>query len=250
MSDRQLDQRSGRQVRVGQILIGGFALWRHFVLLYGPVFLLTSLPAMVDQYAARAGHLHRLPGHDLLTAWINWPVITGVFLNPLVDGALTLMCGRHINAAPAGIGVAFGRAIRAYPWLLLVDLGAALCTVLGTALFIIPGLICMTMFYVAIPCCILENRGPSDSLNRSIELTRGHRWKILGVYFLTALGGGVFYAGLVPLSRLAGPLVTTALQSVVTAAYLVFTTAICVACFAALKDAKEGASVNRLATVF
>ncbi len=45
---------------------------------------------------------------------------------------------------------------------------------------LVPGFILLIMWFVAIPVCVVEQRGSWASMQRSAELTKGHRWKISG----------------------------------------------------------------------
>jgi len=42
----------------------------------------------------------------------------------------------------------------------------------------------VTMWFVATPACVVEGLGVSRSMERSAQLTRGHRWKIFGMIAL------------------------------------------------------------------
>lgn len=65
---------------------------------------------------------------------------------------------------------------------------------LGFFLLIVPGVILMLFWAVAIPACVVERLGPVASLKRSAELTKGFRGKILGLIIITALFVGIFQA--------------------------------------------------------
>ena len=72
----------------------------------------------------------------------------------------------------------------------------ALATTLGLALFIVPGLIAATAFWIAVPVAVIERPGITRSLGRSYSLTQGYRWRILGILLLMALltvGIGIVY---------------------------------------------------------
>src|SRR5260370_15647777 len=58
---------------------------------------------------------------------------------------------------------------------------------LGSLLLLVPGLIVMTMYYVAIPACVAERLGVGDSMRRSAYLTKGNRWRIFGIVILVIL---------------------------------------------------------------
>jgi hypothetical protein len=60
----------------------------------------------------------------------------------------------------------------------------------GLMLLVIPGLILLTMWSVAIPALVGENLGVFASFGRSRELTRGMRLSIFGTWFLVLV---VFY---------------------------------------------------------
>jgi hypothetical protein len=66
------------------------------------------------------------------------------------------------------------------------------------ACFVLPAL---SMWLVAMPACVvIERRGLVDSVRRSLQLTKGHRWKIFGLmislFVLVMVVSGVLGAGL------------------------------------------------------
>lgn len=118
----------------------------------------------------------------------------GAVLTMVLSAAVTYlvveeMGGRH---APIGksIGVGLSRLLPA----LAVGLLAGICIVLGMFALIVPGLILLTMFYVAVPASVIERPGITGALGRSAELTKGHRWQILGLFILLfILGAALSY---------------------------------------------------------
>src|SRR5262249_26037784 len=64
---------------------------------------------------------------------------------------------------------------------IIVSILMGLIVGFGIILLIVPGLIALAGFSVALPACVVERDGPIASLSRSFELTRGHWWPILGV---------------------------------------------------------------------
>lgn len=63
----------------------------------------------------------------------------------------------------------------------------ALATLLGTLLLVIPGLIVMTVLWVAVPAAVVERLGVSASLKRSADLTRGNRWRVFGIILVIGI---------------------------------------------------------------
>ncbi len=71
------------------------------------------------------------------------------------------------------------------PLLLLLALVITLGVIAGTACLLIPGIMILTAWFVAAPAMAVENKGIADSLRRSAQLTRGARWGIFGILFLS-----------------------------------------------------------------
>jgi hypothetical protein len=126
---------------------------------------------------------------------------------------------------------------------------------LGTLLLVVPGVIAACGLYVTVPAVVVEDGiGASDSLSRSWELTRGHRWAIFLVGLVVMLvrmasatiGTIVLLAGAVALP---GPVPLLA-QTALTA--LVAPLAACTAAVAYhdLRVAKEGVDTAALVKVF
>ena len=156
------------------------------------------------------------------------------------------MRGRPIDLGEA-LRVALGR--------LLPIIGVAICAAIGvfigTLLLVIPGLILMTMWYVATPVCVVEQKGPLSSMGRSSELTKGHRWKIFGMILLVIIGGVIVSAILIGVLALAGSTVLEILGNLLWngvwgAFYAIFV----VVTYHDLRVAKEGVDVHEIAAVF
>jgi len=84
----------------------------------------------------------------------------------------------------ASIGELFGMVWPRLISLLVLTIIAGIAIGIGLILFIIPGVILMLMWIVAVPAMVVEDKGIFDSLGRSFELTR-HNWmRILAVGIL------------------------------------------------------------------
>lgn len=64
---------------------------------------------------------------------------------------------------------------------------SGLLQTIGFLFLIIPGIIIGLSLELVYPVAVLENRSASGVLRRSYELTKGHRWKILGASIIIAL---------------------------------------------------------------
>src|SRR5262245_17695778 len=60
----------------------------------------------------------------------------------------------------------------------------ALVTPLLLVLTPIPIAFILTVYFVTAAACVVEERGPFGSTGRSMQLTKGHRWRIFGLELL------------------------------------------------------------------
>lgn len=68
-----------------------------------------------------------------------------------------------------------------------IALLVAVATLLGSLMLIAPGVLAFAVWAVAAPVAVMERAGFTASLARSARLTRGHRWRIIGVTLLILL---------------------------------------------------------------
>ena len=104
----------------------------------------------------------------------------------LVYGALEELRGRHFT-----IGEALSKGFRRFWPVLGVAIVSGLIVMVGSVLLLVPGLIALCMLYVAIPACVVEEWGVTQSLTRSAELTKGYRWPIFGLILLVIVGAAI-----------------------------------------------------------
>ncbi len=94
---------------------------------------------------------------------------------------------RRLAGVSFTLGEALGVAVRRFLPLLAVGLMVGLVVILGFLLLVIPGLIAAVMLVLAVPACVIERSGPVASLNRSLYLTKGNRWRIVGALLLVVV---------------------------------------------------------------
>lgn len=109
----------------------------------------------------------------------TWAGNIGIFIIGVLSTFQTLKFrfGPDEPLSP-NIGMAFGVSI-------LANLGV----LLGFMLLIVPGLLLMVRWALATPVVIRENLGTTAALRRSAELTKGNRWRILGLALLIWVPG-------------------------------------------------------------
>jgi hypothetical protein len=92
---------------------------------------------------------------------------------------------------PIPIGASLTRGLARILPVVGIEICMAIATGAGALLLLVPGLIAVSMLYVALPVCVVERRGPFASLARSIALTRHHRWRVFAIGLLVALAWSV-----------------------------------------------------------
>ena len=108
-------------------------------------------------------------------------------ISAIVQGALT----RATVAESEGHRASFGECLSVGLRYFLPLIGAGIIfgfgITFGMLLLIVPGVILALMWCVAAPAVVIERNGVFAALRRSSELTKGSRWKILGLFIVLAV---------------------------------------------------------------
>ena len=231
-----------RQFSIGTVLSDTFGAFFGRFGFYLPLAVIAFIPAIV-------GYIVNPPaGPTAMDRGFDWAQFGTAWVIPLICGSLMAALATYaVIVASILVGIIIGFFI------LLAVLGAAAVGFLSL-LLIIPGIIAATILWVVVPVVVVERLGPFESLGRSQNLTRGHRWSIFGIIVILVLIGIVVDTILqwvvFPFIRGSGPYVFLAVNlsasimiqmlQAIAAAYGYFY----------LKIWKEGAGANELARVF
>ncbi|MDH3592819.1 MAG: hypothetical protein OER88_13115, partial [Planctomycetota bacterium] len=168
-----------RTFDLGRVLSLGFGVWGRNVITFVGLSALIHLPllaffvwaryafqpALLDAESSEA--LAESMGDWMLSAapWLiaavalQW-ILTGILHAAVVFGAVQAMRGDAIT-----IGGCIGAALtRLFP-VLAVTLIAAVCTVVGYFLLIVPGVYLSVIWWVAVPALMTEGIGPTTALS-------------------------------------------------------------------------------------
>jgi len=141
----------------------------------------------------------------------------------LQGGLVEIVRGLHVDgnddaSAAEALGRASGRVLKLVRLSLLSGLGVGL----GFLLFVVPGLVLMTRWAVAVPVAMLEDGNARDALRRSRAIVSGNGWNVFKVLFAV---GALTLAVAIPLSFVAaghglfGWWVSSTVASMLTAPY-------------------------------
>ena len=177
----------------------------------------------------------------------------------LLQGMVVKAAVNSFNGKKSGFGDAFNVGVQMFLPLLGLSIIASLGTMLGYILLIVPGIILSVMWSVSAPAVVVEKRGVFESLQRSRDLTRGHRWSVFGLLVIyvvlswiigLALGGLSLAAGGTLTGGAPNLLVTLISGPLVNIVAGVVASAGAASLYYELRSAKEGVGADELASVF
>jgi hypothetical protein len=235
------------QFRVGAVLSRTSSVLSRNFLTFFVVTIVAYLPLLLIPGAAGAA-----PDPASISVGL---VLLGVFLMlvlSLISQAVVLYGAfQDMRGRPVNLGESLKVGLRRFLPILGLAILMGLALMLGTFLLIIPGLILFTIWFVALPACVVEQLGPVSSMGRSSQLTKGHRWKIFGLVIVLLLISGIV-GGMVnvilgllrsPILSIIGSLVWNGIWGALYAIAVVVT-------YHDLRVAKEGVDIEHIASVF
>lgn len=175
-----------RPLSTGELLDRTFSLYRsHFGLFVG----IFALPHLVVLAFQCLGVAVRHPGNQLadLGTQFFWSM-GALFLTVIVSAAsqaATVVAVSQVHLdRPASVSDSFSR-VRGEIWgviglSMLMGLGIGV----GVIALVVPGILLAMMWSLAVPVKILENKGITDSMSRSSDLTKGDRGRIFVIWLL------------------------------------------------------------------
>ncbi len=256
--------------RVGRVLGQGLRVLLQNLLPFLLLAALAYLPAGIS-----LAHMPQPPPPDPAAGL--WGELSAgqptyqVWLEQLARALLTGAVAFATFSSLAGTRVGLLASLKSGARVLLPVLGVAILTGLGTGLgllLIVPGLVLMCMWFVAVPVAAIEGAPTLSAMGRSIDLTRGYRWRILGVlciWFVTMLVIGVLVFIIFPFGEWAdlggenGPVLLQTESDwraeqfatlAITACFGLYIAVCAAVAYHDLRVVKEGASTPDLLSVF
>jgi hypothetical protein len=191
-----------RPLGVGEIIDHSLAIYRRqFAALVTITLSANALPLLLMVYLLSSGGILKQP---LLYAAV---LLLSVVLGALATAATVFLVSETYLGNTISGGVAISRATRFLWRLILLTMMVSLVVGLGVLLFLLPGivtaspvlivlsmipafivaLVIFTGLIVSTPALVLEDATASAALSRSWQLTRGFRWKMLGLLVVVGI---------------------------------------------------------------
>ena len=236
---------STREFRVGEAMNKAMQTLSRNVLPFSTVTGLAALPSVLL-------FQRNVDGVDGATMAILFFV--GILLSMVLSGlsqAVVLYAAfEDMRGRPVDMIASFRAAGGRFLAVIGVTLLGGFLAGLAAIALIFPAFMVMCMWYVATPACVVEKLGPTKSLSRSSDLTRGNRWRVFGmicvVGIIGAIGSGMVEALASGIGPVAGSVAKVIWQGLLGAygAILVVVT------YHDLRVAKEGVDTDQIAAVF
>ena len=221
-----------------------------FVLISGLFTLPFLIVSMLAAHPITIEKVTGLAGNSLMSQANIWPYLVPL-LQSLASAAVIAGTFMQMNGQRMRTLDAFLASLRRIGPLIGVTILEVLAVGIGLVLLIVPGFIAITMLYVSLPVCICEQRGVTESLNRSSALTRGHRWKVLGIALVTGAISAILGPAIRQLAfKIGGPTAYLLVEYLFQVLYIPFSAIVSVVAYQALRTAKEGPAIGTFAEVF
>jgi uncharacterized membrane protein len=163
----------------GDVFGQTFAVYTANFLAFVTITALVSIPAIVATLIAGTGRYATLI--PMLIGFVTGPISAGA----ITYGVYEYLRGRQTTAGEC-LRVGFANVAPVIGVALLVGLIIAG----GLILCVVPGVIAMGMYALAVPVAIQEKLGGMDALRRSASLVKGYRGDVIAVLFVIGLLGG------------------------------------------------------------
>ena len=230
----------------------------------GASLMLSGLPGVLLNYLIFNKRNTDTQSTGLTVAVILWSalfLLISLVLPALVQGCIVRATVADSEGRKASWGECVGAAAaRLFP-LIGVSFLLGIAIVLGFIVLVIPGVILAVVYAVVIPVTVEERLGVGQTFKRASDLSRGARWKILGLAVLVLLMAWLFMVavGLVQAALLGSSssdlsraftipalLVSGLSSTFITCLWSTTQTAL----YVELRDWKDGPATGRLGEIF
>jgi hypothetical protein len=240
--------------RAGRVFSRTFSVLSRNLLPFCIVTAIASLPNFLfftlrEVGAGPVKFMAADPGTAAATLGLG--VIMTVVLSALSQAIVLYAAFEDMRGQPVNLLESTKIGLRRIFPVVAVALATTFLASLAAVALVFPAFIVFTMLAVATPACVVERLGPIKSMGRSARLTKGHRWKMFGLWLLTIIGGAIVQGVLVSAAAMIGgrPLALL-IQFVVSAVWGAFYAILIVVAYHDLRVAKEGVDTDQIAAVF
>jgi hypothetical protein len=174
----------------------------------------------------------------------------GMVLGMLSQAVVLYGAFQDMRGKPVSLGESMRVGLRRFLPVVGVAISVTLLGIIGFILFVVPGLMCFTMCFVAMSACVVEKRGVFSSIGRSAQLTLGSGWRIFGIILLWYVTDAIADSVIDPLNAFAGGMPAFVAHVIWSGVWGAFYAICAVVAYHDLRVAKEGVDTEQIAAVF
>ncbi len=184
-------------------------------------------------------------------------IVVMLAMQYLLTGVVVYGTLQYLDGQKPSVFAALAQGLRRFIPIIIIALITTILVWIGMVLLIIPGIIVALMLCVAIPVVMVEGPGIFSSLSRSRALTKGSRWRLLGLFLVAVIGTflvttviSVVLSLVLQFLGETGAIVSTVIDVGLQLFITVFLAVVLAVAYHDLRVAKEGVSTAQLAAVF
>jgi hypothetical protein len=164
-----------QRFRVGSVLSRSFSILFQNFLPFTLLIAIVHVPVLALDAA--------FPVHeDELQA--TGRALLSILLYMVASGFVTYAVLQQLRGQRASMKACVAACLQQILPVLGSSLLSVVCMLLGFVVLFIPGIIVSLMFWVTVPVAVIERLGILATLERSRQLTRGHKVRLLGIFVL------------------------------------------------------------------
>lgn len=234
-----------REFRIGKVISTTLSVYMRHVVPFSLVAAVIWLPLAAVLALATTS-----TSPEQAQIFVVVAALLGLLLQPLSTGAILYGAFQDMRGRGVDMGASLKWALSRFLPLFGLSILAALGVMAGMIALVIPGIMLMVMWFVAVPACVVEKTGPVESLSRSSELTKGNRWPVFGVILIVGIVLAIIGQIIQVASIAAGPVVFLIAVGIWQGISQAFNAVFVAVTYHDLRVAKEGVDVERIASVF
>jgi len=235
----------GGDLRVGNVFGRAFEICGANALLFGAVMLVVSLPNVI--FTLKMPTLEPSLAGGLLFVF---GIVLGLFLSTLGEAVILFGAFQYLLGQPVVWGEVLQRSLARFFPIVGFAILYSIALFFGFVLLVVPGVILLVMWTVALPACVVEGLGPVECMRRSAELTKGYRWKIFGIMILLWIISVLFNWIFDSIASQGGVVAKTVITLIWTAAWSAYWNCVLVMIYHDLRVVKEGTDTAQIASIF
>ena len=239
---------------IGRVLSRGFqTIANQFAVLAALSILLAGIPAVVmGMFAARTAGDPAQALAIISSPWYWATFLITILFSFILQAALVRASILDLRSEPVAIGPILVEALSLLLPMIGMTFVIGISVMFGMILLIVPGIMLLCMWIVAVPVLVGERRGVFGSLERSAELTKGSRWWIFLLLIIYVVAAAIVrsVSGLTGLTAGSASVTTLIVTMIVSTIIGMVASVMVAALYIELRGLKEGEAAGGLAEIF